>query len=498
MFFSPEQKDSLRQLAEVKVLQNQNKGISQVSNDISFGLRGNTPKESHRGIQDYQDLITTAVAKQDPQLIETVLTDLEAWTHNHANKSEAFKQAADRVGSSNKKVQVVALGNNDYRLIQDPKQFLSAKALRANGGFEFHKGSNQSNVVERVASEAQLIGKTYQALSNYASSFSFNQENNNPESNQNTETTNSASTNSIDIPETQLDSAQPQQDTTPPSLEGMELVFNDAGVGSVQPKNLSQENTAKTVSESALTPDEISVVDSQVFKDWFGDLNEQESTRSGQLGRSAGSNESTENRQTSDSRGASDSRSSDDTRQDVRGDDGLNETSSGNPKKKSTKIEGKPYQGTVSTKADGTPHVDKTENNKHDTVPEAPLTPDETNVVNSEQFKNWFGDINAREEINSRGIRGEGTGNKPETSTGTDRTREARTEGATSSDNSRHDIRRSHQDNQTSTRRKAITGKSYQGNVAVTDLGKPQLWFHGTAGDFTEFDLNHSDHKDTG
>lgn len=282
MFFSPEQKDSLRQLAEVKVLQNQNKGISQVSNDISFGLKGNTPRESHRGIQDYQDLITTAVAKQDPQLIETVLTDLEAWTNNHANKSEALKQAADMVGNSTKKVQVVALGNNEYRLIQDPKQFLPNKELRANGGFEFHRGSNQSGIVERVAKEAELIGKTYQALSNYASSFSFNQENNNPDSSQNTETTNST-TNSIDIPETQVDSTQTQQDITPPSLEGMELVFNEEGVGSVQPTNLSQESTATTVSEPVLTPNETSIVNSQLSKERFGEQNERQGSETGGL-----------------------------------------------------------------------------------------------------------------------------------------------------------------------------------------------------------------------
>lgn len=499
MFFSPEQKDSLRQLAEVKVLQNQNKGISQVSNDISFGLRGNTPKESHRGIQDYQDLITTAVAKQDPQLIETVLTDLEAWTHNHANKSEAFKQAADMVGSSNKKVQVVALGNNDYRLIQDPKQFLSAKELRSNGGFEFHKGSNQSNVVERVASEAQLIGRTYQALSNYASSFSFNQENNNPESNQNTETTNSASTNSIDIPETQLDSAQPQQDITPPSLDDMELVFNRDGVGSVQPKNLSQENTDGRLQRDVETSNTTA---GKGTRDTGGAVTRGrelssvqqtntnipllQSERDGDEGGNVPRSESRANGATeTDTRTVSPQR-------DAKQNDGRSASREIHGDAKSLSNSRTPNSRESETVQSKRRSIDYYEH-------QPTLTTDETNVVNSEQFKNWFGDINAREKIDSRGVRGEGIGNRTETTKRVDGRREATGERTVRSDDSRQDAGRVDGDNQTSTRRKiTIGGETYQGNVAVTDEGKPQLWFHGTAGDFVEFDLNHPDRKDSG
>lgn len=61
IYFTLEQKDSLRQLAEVKILQNQNKGTSQVANDVVFGLKGNTKLESHRGLQDYEKLVERGV-----------------------------------------------------------------------------------------------------------------------------------------------------------------------------------------------------------------------------------------------------------------------------------------------------------------------------------------------------------------------------------------------------------------------------------------------------
>lgn len=43
-----------------------------------------------------------------------------------------------------------------------------------------------------------------------------------------------------------------------------------------------------------------------------------------------------------------------------------------------------------------------------------------------------------------------------------------------------------------------IKGKPYTSNIAINDDGSPQLWFHGTAGDFNEFDLNHEHRNDTG
>jgi hypothetical protein len=176
IYFTPEQKDSLRQLAEVKVLQNQNKGTSQVANDVVFGLKGNTKLESHRGLEDYEKLIERGVRVQDNQLIESSLTDLETWATSHSNKADTLAQAYDKVKDTNQVVQVVPVGNGQWKINTDTSTFLSAKERKAAGAVEVHRNSNSTKntptgFIDQVKQEAELISTTYSALSNYVSSF---------------------------------------------------------------------------------------------------------------------------------------------------------------------------------------------------------------------------------------------------------------------------------------------------------------------------------------
>ncbi|NLN57332.1 MAG: DUF3990 domain-containing protein [Gammaproteobacteria bacterium] len=66
-------------------------------------------------------------------------------------------------------------------------------------------------------------------------------------------------------------------------------------------------------------------------------------------------------------------------------------------------------------------------------------------------------------------------------------------------DKDSQDTRGSNGSNQASSRNiKSITPVPYEGSVSIDKEGKTITWFHGTKDDFTEFDLNHPNHKDHG
>ena len=183
---------------------------------------------------------------------------------------------------------------------------------------------------------------------------------------------------------------------------------------------------------------------------------------------------------------------------------------------------------------------------------EVSLTPDETSVVNSKEFKDWFGkqdgsfsrvletqDTRTREgtgdtggttnrsgelsgvqqtgenisllQSGRDGVEGtaiSGNVSRGDDSTGVDSRTESPQSENTGTNDSRQDGRRNVQPTKSDTPNKGVSetlpktqrieGKPYTGNVATKVDGTPQLWFHGTSGDFTEFDLNHTDRKDTG
>lgn len=452
-YFTPEQRGSLRQLAESKIKIAEAQTTNQVNDNIINGLKGRTNQESHRGIVDYESMVQKAISTNNTRLLDVALTDLGSFTQNHANKAGAVNTAFEMVNAGKHKViQVLPFQDGSWKLNTDTKTMLSPKELDKVKGYNIHPNSdkpsnkNPTGLITSINNEANLLSRTFDALNNLGTHFisknstensnlttnSINSQNQEIESVPTTSlnTSPSPETNSINSPEV-MQSGEDNESTRTSgvvqhvdtrstqgtgrndvettgdevgrgqSIQGVQQTgqdvsllrsegLGDTGVGlsidesrgddssgadtrgggvqstigtgrdsssgqsvsirvsntqsptalrsrdgSVEPETKLQETTPKP----SLTSDETNVVSSKEFKDWFGDSSEQESARSGQLGRSAGSIESTQNRQTSDSRGASDSRS-DDTRQDVRGDDGLNGTSSGNPKKKSTAVGG--------------------------------------------------------------------------------------------------------------------------------------------------------------
>lgn len=171
LILSPEQRDSLRLLADVKIAQNQDKTANVVNKEVTQGFKGATALESTRGLDDYTQLVQRGVASQNVELLDATLTDLDQWALSHSNKATTLTQAFDMVKDTSKTVQVVRTANQQWKIIENPKEFLRGNDFKANGAYNVHRGSNNSNFITRVADEAQLIGKTYAALDSFVNTF---------------------------------------------------------------------------------------------------------------------------------------------------------------------------------------------------------------------------------------------------------------------------------------------------------------------------------------
>ena len=100
---------------------------------------------------------------------------------SHSNKANALTQAYDMVKDTNQVVQVVPVGNGQWKINTDRSTFLSPKERKAAGAIEVHKNSNSTKntptgFIDQVKQEAELISTTYSALSNYVSSFTDTQD----------------------------------------------------------------------------------------------------------------------------------------------------------------------------------------------------------------------------------------------------------------------------------------------------------------------------------
>ena len=129
------------------------------------------PSLATRGLNDYIKLVERGVATQSPQLLEAALTDLDQWALSHTNKAQALAQAFGMVTGTNKKVQLVRTDNQQWKLIQDPKEFISGKNKEQNAAVTIHRGSNSTGFIDRVAEEASRIKNTYTALDGFVANF---------------------------------------------------------------------------------------------------------------------------------------------------------------------------------------------------------------------------------------------------------------------------------------------------------------------------------------
>ena len=87
------QRNSLRVLSKSKRELAAVQDPSQVFDNILNGYQGKTIQESHRGLNQYTDMVNTAVATKNEQLASLALDGLGSFTQDHIAKRDAINEA---------------------------------------------------------------------------------------------------------------------------------------------------------------------------------------------------------------------------------------------------------------------------------------------------------------------------------------------------------------------------------------------------------------------
>ena len=72
---------------------------SDVTNHIMNGLKGKTPMESHRGLNNYTEMVNTAINTKNEKLLNIALDDLGRFAQDHTDKANALVEANKLVTS---------------------------------------------------------------------------------------------------------------------------------------------------------------------------------------------------------------------------------------------------------------------------------------------------------------------------------------------------------------------------------------------------------------
>ena len=186
--FNEAQRNSLRLMSESKRQLAAVQDPSQVFDNILNGYKGKTIRESHRGLNQYTDMVNTAVATKNEQLATLALDGLGAFTDDHIAKRDAINEAFGLVQNGTyKEIRVVRTEDGTWGFVPftaqevragknaDGVAFLEGKALKEAmnkvGGFNVHINSNTKGAITQINDETQLIQDRFNALSGIAESF---------------------------------------------------------------------------------------------------------------------------------------------------------------------------------------------------------------------------------------------------------------------------------------------------------------------------------------
>ena len=184
------QRNSLRVLSKSKRELAAVQDPSQVFDNILNGYKGKTIQESHRGLNQYTDMVNTAVATKNPQLASLALDGLGAFTDDHTAKKDVINEAFGLVQNGTyKEVQVVRTQDGTWGMVPFTAQevragknaaganYLSKEALNKVGGLNIHVNSDKPTggravgTITQINNETQLIQDRFDALSGVAESF---------------------------------------------------------------------------------------------------------------------------------------------------------------------------------------------------------------------------------------------------------------------------------------------------------------------------------------
>lgn len=164
--FTPEQANSLRKLNDFNTKLANSSDLANVHEQVLYGLQGSHKQINHKGIKQYNEELTQAVANNQSKLLTKSFTQLNNWVSNHTSKADLINQHIDN-SSSNNPVYLVVDNNNTWSVAENKEVY--GKANRGNR--LVLQGNISKRLQETVNQEASLLTEFYQNWENTISNF---------------------------------------------------------------------------------------------------------------------------------------------------------------------------------------------------------------------------------------------------------------------------------------------------------------------------------------
>ncbi|WP_288981986.1 hypothetical protein [uncultured Flavobacterium sp.] len=169
-YLSEQQRNSLRQLSAVKQRIASSSDIGKVRDHILNGLKGATPRDSHRGMNTYTELVNTGIRNNDERLVNIALTELGDFAQHHTDKAKVINEAFAQV-KQGETIRVARTKDGVWGMIKNPT------TAKQNGEYDIHVNSNKTSanrpvgLIDSINQEVSIITDHYNALRGIAESF---------------------------------------------------------------------------------------------------------------------------------------------------------------------------------------------------------------------------------------------------------------------------------------------------------------------------------------
>lgn len=164
--FTPEQANSLRQLNDFNTKLANSSDLANVHEQVLYGLQGSHKQINHKGIKQYNEELTQAVANNQSKILIKSFTQLNNWVSNHTSKADLINQYIDN-SSSNNPVYLVVDNNNTWSVAENKEVYDKAN----KGNRLLLQGNVSKRLQDTVNQEASLLTEFYQNWENTISNF---------------------------------------------------------------------------------------------------------------------------------------------------------------------------------------------------------------------------------------------------------------------------------------------------------------------------------------
>lgn len=154
--FTPEQANSLRKLNDFNTKLANSSNLSDVHEQVLYGIQGFNKQITHKGIKQYNDELTQAITSSHNKLLTKSFTQLNNWVSNHTSKASLINQHIDESSKDNP-IYLVADNNNIWRVAENKEVY-----DKANKGNRLAlQGNISKRLQDTVNKEASLLTEFY-------------------------------------------------------------------------------------------------------------------------------------------------------------------------------------------------------------------------------------------------------------------------------------------------------------------------------------------------